>query len=76
MAISSAPDCPARYLGVPRPRVNHGHFRLGNRLSGARDSAESRKMSSGSPLDEAAVQLQFDATETLEEALSDFADRE
>ncbi len=41
-----------------------------------RDSAESRKMPSGEPLDEASVQLHFDAAETLEESLSDLRDHE
>jgi hypothetical protein len=41
-----------------------------------RDSAESRKMPSGQPLDEASVQLHFDAAETLEESLSDLRDHE
>ena len=41
-----------------------------------RDSAESRKMPSGEPLDEATVQLHFDAAETLEESLSAFRDHE
>jgi hypothetical protein len=41
-----------------------------------RDSAESRKMPSGEPLDDAGVQLHFDAAETLEESLSDLRDRE
>jgi hypothetical protein len=41
-----------------------------------RDSAESRKMPSGKPLEEASVQLHFDAAETLEESLSDLRDHE
>ena len=41
-----------------------------------RDSAESRRMPSGEALDEASVQLHFDAAETLEESLSDLRDLE
>jgi hypothetical protein len=41
-----------------------------------RDSAESRKMPSGEPLDDASVQLHFDAADTLEESLSDLRDHE
>jgi hypothetical protein len=41
-----------------------------------RDSAESRKMPSGEPLDHASVQLHLDAAETLEESLSDLRDHE
>jgi len=41
-----------------------------------RDSAESRKMPSGEPLDEASVQLHVDAADTLEESLSDLRDHE
>ncbi len=41
-----------------------------------RDSAESRKMPSGEPLDDANVQLHFDAADTLEESLSDLRDHE
>jgi hypothetical protein len=41
-----------------------------------RDSAESRKMPSGEPLDEASVQLHFDAADALEESLSDLRDHE
>jgi hypothetical protein len=41
-----------------------------------RDSAESRRMPSGEPLDDANVQLHLDAAETLEESLSDLRDHE
>lgn len=41
-----------------------------------RDSAESRKMPSCEPLDDASVQLHFDAADTLEEPLSDLRDQE
>jgi len=41
-----------------------------------RDSAESRRMPSGEPLDDASVQLHLDAAETLEESLSDLRDHE
>jgi hypothetical protein len=41
-----------------------------------RDSVESRKMPSGELLDEASVQLHFDAAETLEDSLSDLRDHE
>ncbi|MFL9936456.1 hypothetical protein P0D88_47465 [Paraburkholderia sp. RL18-103-BIB-C] len=41
-----------------------------------RDSAESRKMPSGEPLDDASVQLHFNAADTLEESLSDLRDHE
>jgi hypothetical protein len=41
-----------------------------------RDSAETRKMPSGEPLDDASVQLHLDAAETLEDALSDLRDHE
>lgn len=41
-----------------------------------RDSAESRKMPSGEPLDDAGVQLHFDAADTLEETLSALRDHE
>jgi hypothetical protein len=41
-----------------------------------RDSAESRKMPSGEPLDDSAVQLHFDAADTLEESLADLRDHE
>jgi hypothetical protein len=41
-----------------------------------RDSAESRKMPSGEPLDDASVQLHFDAAETLEESLRELRDHE
>ncbi|MCX4149934.1 hypothetical protein PQR37_19205 [Paraburkholderia nemoris] len=41
-----------------------------------RDSAESRKMPNGDPLNEVVVQLHFDAAETLEESLSDLLDHE
>ncbi|WP_198346075.1 hypothetical protein [Burkholderia ubonensis] len=40
------------------------------------DSAESRKMPSGEPLDDSSVQLHFDAADTLEESLSDLRDHE
>jgi hypothetical protein len=41
-----------------------------------RDSAESRTMPSGEPLDDAGVQLHFDAADTLEESLADLRDHE
>lgn len=41
-----------------------------------RDSAESRRMPSGEPLDDAGVELHFDAAETLEESLTDLRERE
>lgn len=41
-----------------------------------RDSAESRKMPCGEPLDDGVVQLHLDAAETLEESLSDLRDHE
>lgn len=41
-----------------------------------RDSAESRSMPSGEPLDDASVELHLDAAETLEEALSALRDHE
>ncbi|MCX4152008.1 MULTISPECIES: hypothetical protein [Paraburkholderia] len=41
-----------------------------------RDSAESRKMPSGEPLNDAIVQLHFDAADTLEESLADLRDHE
>jgi hypothetical protein len=41
-----------------------------------RDSAESRKMPSGETLDDASIELHFDAAETLEEALSALRDHE
>ena len=41
-----------------------------------RDSAESRKMPSGEPLDDGVVQLHFDAADTLEESLADLRDHE
>ncbi|MCY0389883.1 hypothetical protein OVY01_22345 [Robbsia sp. Bb-Pol-6] len=41
-----------------------------------RDSAWSRKMPCGEPLDEACVQLHLDAAETLEESLSALRDYE
>ncbi|MFT0171492.1 hypothetical protein ACLKMY_21190 [Paraburkholderia mimosarum] len=41
-----------------------------------RDSAESRRMPSGEPLDEDSVQLHLDAAGTLEYALSDLRDHE
>jgi hypothetical protein len=41
-----------------------------------RDSAESRRMPSGEPLDESSVQLHFDAADTLEESLSALRDHE
>ena len=41
-----------------------------------RDSAESRRMPGGEPLDEAGVQLHLDAAETLEESLADLGDYE
>jgi hypothetical protein len=41
-----------------------------------RDSAESRRMPSGEPLDDASVQLHLDAAETLEESLSALRDHE
>jgi hypothetical protein len=41
-----------------------------------RDSAETRKMPSGEPLDDTSVQLHLDAAETLEDALSDLRDHE
>ncbi len=40
------------------------------------DSAESRKMPSGEPLDEASVRLHFDAAGTLEESLAALRDHE
>ncbi|MDR5785237.1 hypothetical protein P9281_01490 [Caballeronia sp. LP003] len=41
-----------------------------------RDSAESRRMPSGEPLDEASVNLHLDATEVLEDTLSTLRDHE
>jgi hypothetical protein len=41
-----------------------------------RDSAESRRMPCGEPLDDATVELHLDAAETLEESLSDLRDHE
>lgn len=41
-----------------------------------RDSAESRKMPSGEPLDDASAQLHFDAADTLEESLANLRDHE
>lgn len=41
-----------------------------------RDSAESRRMPSGEPLDEFGVELHFDAAETLEESLPALRDHE
>ncbi|KAA0997680.1 hypothetical protein FVF58_48045 [Paraburkholderia panacisoli] len=41
-----------------------------------RDSAESRRMPSGEPLNDAVVQLHLDAADTLEESLADLRDHE
>jgi hypothetical protein len=41
-----------------------------------RDSAESRRMPSGEPMDDASVQLHLNAAETLEDCLSDLRDHE
>ncbi|MFM0027380.1 hypothetical protein PQR70_14070 [Paraburkholderia madseniana] len=41
-----------------------------------RDSAESRKMPSREPLNDAVVQLHLDAADTLEESLADLRDHE
>jgi hypothetical protein len=41
-----------------------------------RDSAESRKMPSGEPLDEVSVELHRDAADTLEQSLSGLRDFE
>jgi hypothetical protein len=41
-----------------------------------RDSAESRRMPNGTQLDEASVNLHFDAAETLEESLADLRGHE
>jgi hypothetical protein len=41
-----------------------------------RDSAESRRMPSGEPLDEAGVELHFEAAEVLEDALSTLREHE
>lgn len=41
-----------------------------------RDSAESRRMPSGEPLDDAGVDLPFEAAEVLEDALSSLRDHE
>jgi hypothetical protein len=41
-----------------------------------RDSAESRRMPSGEKLDDASVNLHFDAADVLEEALSNLRDHE
>jgi hypothetical protein len=43
---------------------------LGAAINVLRDSAESRRMPSGGPLDDAGVDLHFEAAEVLEEALS------
>jgi hypothetical protein len=39
-----------------------------------RDSAESRRMPSGEPLEESSVQLHLDAADTLDESLSALRD--
>jgi hypothetical protein len=41
-----------------------------------RDSAKSRRMPSGERLDDASVNLHFDAADVLEEALSNLRDHE
>lgn len=41
-----------------------------------RDSAESRRMPSGDPSDDASVKLHLDAAETLGESLADLRDDE
>ncbi|MCE4548031.1 MULTISPECIES: hypothetical protein [unclassified Caballeronia] len=41
-----------------------------------RDSAECRRMPSGEPLDDAGVDLHFEAAEVLEDALSNLRDHE
>ncbi|GJH21771.1 hypothetical protein CBA19CS22_34535 [Caballeronia novacaledonica] len=41
-----------------------------------RDSAESRRMPSGGPLDNAGVDLHFEAADVLEEALSTLRNQE
>jgi hypothetical protein len=41
-----------------------------------RDSAESRRMPSGEKLDDASVNLHFDAADVLEDALSNLRDHE